>query len=156
MNKIKIKVWSKYEEKLLKKSPDDSGWDLRAAAPYSLNPGEFKTIETGIHVDMTAVELSPPFQIEAQVRARSGLGARHGIGIVNSPGTIDKNYLGPINVILINHSPTPFEIKKGDRIAQLVFVPVVKVEKIDYISRDSFMEIKSDRNHQGFGSSGLS
>lgn len=102
-----------------------AGMDLRAAIfePLELQPGARAMIPAGIRI-----ALPPGF--EAQVRPRSGLAARHGIGMVNAPGTIDADYRGEIRVILVNHGDAPFPIRRGDRIAQLVVAPVARVEWI--------------------------
>lgn len=99
-----------------------AGMDLRAAVEgeMCLDPGEWQAIPTGI---MVAI---PP-GYEAQVRPRSGLALRHGIGMVNAPGTIDSDYAGVVQVLLINHGREPFSIRRGDRIAQLVVAPVARV-----------------------------
>jgi dUTP pyrophosphatase len=99
-----------------------AGVDLRAAvdAPVTLAPGERRLVSTGLRIAL-------PDGFEAQVRPRSGLAVRHGIGMVNSPGTIDADYRGVIQVILINHGQEPFTIAWGDRIAQLVVAPVARV-----------------------------
>lgn len=86
-----------------------------------LQPGERRLIPTGIHIAL------PP-GYEAQVRPRSGLALHHGIGMVNSPGTIDSDYRGEIGVILINWGSEPFTIHRGDRIAQLIVAPVAQIE----------------------------
>lgn len=100
-----------------------SGMDLHAAVKDEeiLKPGEIKLIPTGIQVAI-------PMGFEGQVRPRSGLALKHGISIVNSPGTIDSDYRGAVGVILINQGKEPFSIKRGERIAQLVICPVAKAE----------------------------
>lgn len=98
----------------------------------------------------TGISVSIPEGHEAQVRARSGLAAKHGIGLVNSPGTIDADYRGEIAVIVINHGVEPFEIRRGDRIAQLVFAAVVVPELEERDDLDS-----TERGAGGFGSSGV-
>ena len=101
-----------------------AGMDLRAdlEAPVTLKPLERKLIPTGLHIEL-------PEGYEAQIRPRSGLAFKHGIGIVNSPGTIDADYRGEIKVLLINFSDQIFEINTGDRIAQMV---IAKHEKINW------------------------
>ena len=100
-----------------------SGMDLYAAVDEEivLKPGQRRLISTGIAI-------SVPEGYEAQVRPRSGLALRNGITLANAPGTIDADYRGEIGVILINHGETPFPVKRGDRIAQLVVVPVARAE----------------------------
>jgi len=98
-----------------------AGMDLRAAVrdPITLEPGARALVPTGIRIAL------PP-GTEAQVRPRSGLAIRHGVSMVNTPGTIDADYRGEIRVILINHGQEPFLIGRGDRIAQLVVAPVLR------------------------------
>jgi len=119
-----------------------AGLDLRADEACTLAPGERRLVPTGL-----AVELPPGH--EGQVRPRSGLAAKHGIGMVNAPGTIDQDYRGEVGVILVNHGREPFEVKRGERIAQLVVAPVTRVEVVlvDELSDTS-------RGHGGFGSTG--
>jgi len=100
-----------------------AGMDLRADVEetITLKPMERKLIPTGLHIEL-------PEGFEAQIRPRSGLAFKHGIGIVNSPGTIDADYRGEVKVLLINFSDQLFEINTGDRIAQMVVAPHEKVE----------------------------
>jgi len=127
-------------------SADAAGLDLLAAvadnAPLVLAPGKHATVPTGL-----AVALPPGF--EAQVRPRSGLAARHGVTVLNSPGTIDADYRGEISVILINHGDAPFMIRRGERIAQMVIAPVVRAELAVAASLSA-----TDRGSGGFGSTG--
>lgn len=99
-----------------------AGMDLRAAIemPHTLAPGERWAVPTGL-------KMAIPLGYEGQVRPRSGLALRHGIGIVNSPGTIDADYRGELKVPLINLSRDPFVIERGMRVAQLIVAPVVRV-----------------------------
>src|ERR1700679_885896 len=101
-----------------------AGMDLRAdlETPIALQPMQRKLVPTGLFMEL-------PEGYEAQIRPRSGLAFKHGIGIVNSPGTIDADYRGEIKVLLINFSDQPFEINNGDRIAQMV---VARHEKVDW------------------------
>ena len=127
-------------------SADAAGLDLLAAvadnAPLVLAPGKHATVPTGL-----AVALPPGF--EAQVRPRSGLAARHGVTVLNSPGTIDADYRGEISVILINHGDAPFMIRRGERIAQMVIAPVVRAELAVAASLSA-----TGRGSGGFGSTG--
>ena len=102
-------------------SEQAAGMDLRAAVtgPVVLGPGERAMVPTGIRIAL------PP-GTEAQVRPRSGLAIRHGISMVNSPGTIDADYRGEIKVLLINLGQEPFTINRGDRIAQMVIAPILQ------------------------------
>lgn len=118
-----------------------AGMDLYADLSHDtlLSPGERAMIPTGI-----AIEL--PDGYEAQIRPRSGLAIRHGITLVNSPGTIDPDYRGEIAVIVINHGSEPFIIKSGDRIAQMVFTRFVRVELVEVPELN-----KTARGEGGFG-----
>ena len=100
-----------------------AGLDLRAAvdSPVTLAPGAFASIPTGIRIAV-------PLGWEAQVRPRSGLAAKHGVTVLNTPGTIDADYRGEVRAILINHGSAPFVVHRGDRVAQLVLAPVARVE----------------------------
>ena len=126
-------------------SPGSSGFDLRAALGEAavLRPGERLLVPTGL-----VLEIPPGW--EGQVRPRSGLALRHGIGVVNAPGTIDSDYRGEVAVILINLGESPFTLQRGDRIAQLVIAPVATVE---WEEADSLEE--SERGAGGFGSTGV-
>ena len=105
------------------KTDGSSGMDLMANVEQTVKilPGEKKIISTGIIVAI-------PEQYEIQIRPRSGLAAKNGISVLNTPGTIDSDYRGEIKVILINHGKDIFEIKKNDRIAQMIVCPIIKVE----------------------------
>lgn len=121
-----------------------AGVDLHASlgAAFTLQPGERALVPTGI-----AMEL--PHGFEAQVRPRSGLALRHGIALVNSPGTIDADYRGEIGVILINLGSEPFTIVDGERIAQMVFA---RCERAEFIEVEELGE--TDRGAGGFGHTG--
>ena len=121
-----------------------SGVDLMAAldTPVTLEPMERRIIQTGLKIAL-------PEGYEAQIRPRSGLAAKYGITVLNSPGTIDADYRGEIGVILVNLSNTSFTIQPGDRIAQLV---VAKFEQIDWLAMNELSYTK--RGEGGFGSTG--
>lgn len=108
-----------------------------------LAPGQHRLFPTGICVEI-------PEGFEGQVRPRSGLALRHGITVLNSPGTVDADYRGEIGIVLVNHGPSPVEIKPLERIAQLVIAPVVKVE-IEVVASLS----ETDRAARGYGSTGV-
>jgi dUTP pyrophosphatase len=122
-----------------------AGMDLRAdvSETVTLKPMERKLIPTGLHIEL-------PEGFEAQIRPRSGLAFKHGIGIVNSPGTIDADYRGEIKVLLINFSDTDFEINTGDRIAQMV---VAKHEKVQWEQVEALSE--TSRGVGGYGHTGV-
>ena len=124
-----------------------AGMDLRAAVPENeplvVKPGERALTPTGLTIAL-------PAGYEAQVRPRSGLALKHGITCLNTPGTIDADYRGEVQVLLINHGQAPFVIKRGDRIAQMVVAPVTQiawniVEQLD----------QTERGSGGYGSTGI-
>ena len=149
MNNLRIKILKngfglplpKYE------SEGAAGMDLLAAIDaikkIKILPGRAEMIPTGIAVAL-------PLGFEAQIRPRSGLAAKNGITILNSPGTIDSDYRGEISAMLINHSKINFEIERGMRIAQMVITPVVQFNLIETQYLD-----KTERGGGGFGSTGL-
>jgi len=121
-----------------------AGSDLLAAIaePLTLQPGGRAIVPSGIAIAV-------PAGYEAQVRPRSGLAAKHGVTVLNSPGTIDADYRGEVGVILINHSEQPFTIERGMRIAQLILAPVVLPLWQETASLDN-----TERGAGGFGSTG--
>lgn len=122
--------------------PGDAGLDLVACEGVTLRPGERATVPTGIAVEIPAGHAG-------FVLPRSGLAARHGIGVVNSPGLIDSGYRGEISVVLLNTDPqSPFIVEPGMRIAQLVIAPVASVRLVEVEEL-----ALSERGGQGFGSS---
>lgn len=127
-------------------SAQAAGLDLLAAvpddAPVTLAPGARALIPTGL-----AIALPP--DLEAQVRPRSGLALKHGVTVLNSPGTIDADYRGEISVILINHGSEPFMIRRGERIAQLIVAPVYRAQLSEAVAL-----METSRNAGGFGSTG--
>jgi dUTP pyrophosphatase len=127
-------------------SADAAGLDLLAAVPEDkpvvLAPGAYAMIPTGLTIAL-------PSGFEAQVRPRSGLAAKHGVTVLNSPGTVDADYRGEICVLLINHGQQPFTIRRGERIAQMVIAPVVQAELAVATSLTS-----TARGSGGFGSTG--
>jgi dUTP pyrophosphatase len=148
LDKVKIKVkrisngsdvdLPKYE------SEGSAGMDIRACVekPIKLNPGEIKLIPTGL-------AFSIPAGYEGQIRPRSGLALRNGIGMVNSPGTIDSDYRGEIGIVMINWGTEPFTIMRGDRIAQMIIAKVYRAELNAVEDLDETL-----RGDGGFGHSG--
>lgn len=122
-----------------------AGFDLHACvdAPIVLQPGERHLVPTGIAMEI-------PVGFEGQVRPRSGLALRKGLGMVNAPGTVDSDYRGEIGVILINLGQEPVRIETGDRIAQMIIAPVCrpKIEVVDHLS-------ETERGDGGFGHTGV-
>ncbi len=127
-------------------SADAAGLDLLAAVPEDsplvLLPGRYALVPTAL-----TIELPPGY--EAQVRPRSGLAAKHGVTVLNAPGTVDADYRGEIGVLLINHGDAPFPIRRGERIAQMVIAPVIRAELVAAVSLSA-----TDRGGGGFGSTG--
>ena len=143
--KAEIKIISKSGELPTYETEGSAGADLRAYLdePVTLQPGERRLVPTGLFVEL-------PVGIEAQIRARSGMAIKHGIGLVNGVGTVDSDYRGEWNVPLINFSNEPYTIHNGERIAQVVFASYVKgefvvTEKID----------ETERGAGGFGHTGI-
>ena len=128
-------------------TPSSAGLDLRAnlESPIVLQPGERRLIPTGLHIEL-------PQGHEAQVRPRSGLAFKHGITVLNSPGTIDADYRGEIGVLLIHHGQAAFTIEPGERIAQLVVAPYVQVQW-NPVQEPAELAL-SQRGEGGFGHTG--
>ncbi|MEM8935957.1 MAG: dUTP diphosphatase [Pseudomonadota bacterium] len=122
-----------------------AGCDIRAAVsePVTLQPGARAMIPTGL-----AIALPPGW--EAQMRPRSGLAAKHGVALVNAPGTIDADYRGEIKVILINHGSEDFVVNRGERVAQMVIAPVFQAQFTVVDTLDD-----TERGEGGFGSTGV-
>ncbi|MBK8770146.1 MAG: dUTP diphosphatase [Rhizobiales bacterium] len=121
-----------------------AGLDLRAAAALTLKPHQRALVPTGLAIAL-------PDGFEAQVRPRSGLAVKHGVTVLNAPGTIDADYRGEIQVPLINHGDADFVIARGDRIAQMVIAAVTQVDLVEVAALDDTV-----RGGNGFGSSGRS
>ncbi len=123
-----------------------AGLDLPAAVPadqpLTLPPGRYALVPTGLTIAL-------PEGYEAQVRPRSGLAAKHGVTVLNAPGTVDADYRGEISVLLINHGAEPFTIKRGERIAQMVIAPVARAELVAVTELSS-----TARGSGGYGSTG--
>ncbi len=119
-----------------------AGLDLRAAETITLRPGTRCLMPTGIAIAL-------PQGFEAQVRPRSGLAVKHGVTVLNAPGTIDSDYRGEVKVPLINHGQEDFTIARGDRIAQMVVAPVTRISWSELEMLDD-----TERGTGGFGSSG--
>jgi dUTP pyrophosphatase len=128
-------------------SASAAGLDLLAAVaadyPVVIAPGQFTAIPTGIAIAL-------PAGLEAQVRPRSGLAARHGVTVLNAPGTIDADYRGEVAVLLINHGREAFSVERGSRIAQLIVAPVTIVTL-----REVKKLTETARGSGGFGSTGI-
>ena len=121
----------------------DAGMDVRSVEDVTIPVGGRALVRTGL------VMLLPPMY-EAQVRPRSGLALKHGVTVLNAPGTIDSGYRGEVGVILANFGDAAFPVRKGDKIAQLVIAPVTQPEVVETAVVD-----ETDRGAGGFGSTGL-
>ncbi len=142
---LKVKVINKGSQPLPEyATPQSAGMDLRANIPESvtLNPLERRLIPTGLHIAL-------PIGYEAQIRPRSGLALKHGITVLNSPGTIDADYRGELMTLLINLSQEPFVINPGERIAQMV---VARHEQVDFVLVDELDD--TERGAGGYGHTG--
>lgn len=120
---------------------DDAGFDLFAVEEFVLHPQEYARIPTGLCIEL-------PSGTEAQIRPRSGLAAKHGVTVLNTPGTIDAGYRGEIQVIMINHGKKDFSIHPGMRIAQMVIKPIYDISFVEVFEVED-----SARGKSGFGSS---
>jgi dUTP pyrophosphatase len=122
---------------------ESAGMDVRAAERTEIAPGERAMVRTGLRIEI-------PRGYEGQVRPRSGLAAKYGVTVLNSPGTIDSDYRGEILVILINLGKETFTAQKGDRVAQIIFAPC---ERMELAETDEIAD--SGRSSGGFGSTGI-
>lgn len=148
--KMKLKYVNKSQNKIDYAKEGDSGFDLRAnldTDQITIESGEYKLVPTGIYFEI-------PTGFEIQIRSRSGLAAKHGVAVLNSPGTIDSGYRGEIQVILINHGKNPFVIQNGDRIAQAVYASVLAKHIVDLEEVPEISD-NTERGATGFGSSGV-
>ncbi len=116
--------------------------DLPAAESVHIKPGKRASVGTGLQIEL-------PEGFEGQVRPRSGMAMKYGVTVLNAPGTIDADYRGELRVLLINHGEEPFEIAPGDRIAQLVVVPVTQAE-VELVTS----LVQTNRGDKGFGHTG--
>ena len=123
----------------------DSGLDLSSIETLTLRPGMIRTVDTGLRIAL-------PVGCEGQVRPRSGLAAKHGITVLNAPGTIDEGFRGRMKVILVNHGAANFLVEEGMRIAQLIIMPITRFDPVEVSERDGLGY--TDRGSDGFGSSG--
>ena len=142
---IEVKVVNASREALpAYQTPLSAGMDLRAnvTEPLVLQPGQRALVPTGLRIEL-------PAGYEAQIRPRSGLAFKHGLTVLNSPGTIDADYRGEIQVLLINLSDQAFEVKRGERIAQMV---VARHERVQWIETDELSD--TERGAGGFGHTG--
>ncbi len=147
MDAIKINIYRSSPDLELPqyKTNGSVGLDLLASTDgiVRIEPGAHEMIPTGLFLEI-------PSGYEGQVRPRSGLAAKYGVTVLNTPGTIDSDYRGEVKVILINHGSQPFTVRRGDRIAQIVFAPISRIE---WIEVESLAE--TERGSGGFGHTGM-
>ncbi|KKL61314.1 hypothetical protein LCGC14_2196560, partial [marine sediment metagenome] len=122
-------------------SPGSSGWDIKSNEELILHNGKAEVVSTGISVEV-------PRGYELQIRPRSGMAVK-GVGVANSPGTVDSDYRGEIGIVLLNHNSHPYLVKKGDRIAQLVLQEVPEIEWMEVDALSS-----TERGSEGYGRTG--
>ena len=142
--RIQVKFYRETDNPLPEyQNEGDAGLDIRSNEDVSVRAFNWTTIGTGLYIII-------PFGYEGQIRTRSGLAAKYGLQVLNSPGTIDSGYRDELKIILMNHNHLPYEIKKGDRIAQLVIKPMTQAqhEEISEMDRD-------DDRGGGLGSTGV-
>ena len=143
---IQVKVINKGKQPLPKyATPQSAGMDLRAniEEAFTLKPLERKLVPTGLFISL-------PEGYEAQVRPRSGLALKHGITVLNTPGTVDADYRGEVGVVLVNLSNEPFTVEPGERIAQMV---IAKHERADFVVVEELDE--TERGAGGYGHTGV-
>ena len=141
---MKIEIYRETDNPLPEyQNKGDAGLDIRSNEDVSVRGFHWETIGTGLYIII-------PFGYEGQIRTRSGLAAKHGLQVLNSPGTIDSGYRDELKVILMNHNLWAYEVKKGDRIAQLVISPMTQaqIEEAFYLDKD-------DDRGGGLGSTGV-
>ena len=149
MKKIKIRIKRKGTAKDLPvpsyATSGSSGVDLYADVDKEevIAPGEIRLVSVGIYIEI-------PDGYEAVVRPRSGLAIKHGISLVNTPGTIDSDYRGLVNIIVINHGKEAFTVKRGQRLAQMVFQEITRADFVEVEELD-----ETQRAHGGFGHTGV-
>ena len=144
MDKLQVKIYRETDNPMPEyQNKGDAGLDIRSNEDVSIRGFHWETIGTGLYVII-------PFGYEGQMRSRSGLAAKKGVHVLNSPGTIDSGYRDELKVILMNHHQWAYEVKKGDRIAQLVISPMTQaqIEEAFYLDKD-------DDRGGGLGSTGV-
>tara|TARA_B110001454_G_scaffold214465_1_gene234273 strand:- start:256 stop:711 length:456 start_codon:yes stop_codon:yes gene_type:complete len=149
IDRLKIQVYRETDNPLPSYKKDgDAGMDIRSNVDITLRAFNWSTVKTGLYVII-------PWGYEGQVRSRSGLAAKHGIHVLNSPGTIDSGYRDELLIILMNHMHLPYDIKKGDRIAQLVIKPVIMSEMVEIDKGTHIIESETENRGGGLGSTGV-
>ena len=147
--RLEVKIYRETDNPLPSfKNKGDAGMDIRSNEDIQVSGFHWTTVGTGLFFII-------PHGYEGQVRSRSGLAAKHGLQVLNTPGTIDSGYRDELKVILINHSKWAYEIKKGDRIAQLVIKPVEQPQ-LQEIDKDThILESETENRGGGLGSTGV-
>ena len=130
------------------KNDGDAGMDIRSNEDIKIRAFCWVTISTGLFIII-------PWGYEGQVRSRSGLAAKFGLCVLNSPGTIDSGYRDELKIIMMNHNHLPYEVKKGDRIAQLVIKPVIRPELVNISLAQHREKSETDNRGGGLGSTGV-
>ena len=147
--RLQIKVYRETDNPLPEyKKKGDAGMDIRSNEDVHIRAFNWVTINTGLYIII-------PYGYEGQVRSRSGLAAKFGLQVLNTPGTIDSGYRDELKVILINHSKWAYEIKKGDRIAQLVIKPVEQPQLQEIDKATHILESETENRGGGLGSTGV-
>jgi dUTP pyrophosphatase len=147
--RLQVKVYRETDNPLPEfKNDGDAGMDIRSNEDIRIRAFNWVTISTGLYIII-------PYGYEGQVRSRSGLAAKCGLQVLNTPGTIDSGYRDELKVILINHNHNSYEVKKGDRIAQLVVKPIEQVQLIDIDKGTHAAEIELKNRGGGLGSTGV-
>jgi dUTP pyrophosphatase len=147
--KLQIKIYRETDNPLPTfKNRGDAGMDIRSNEDVRIRAFSWVTIGTGLFIII-------PYGYEGQVRSRSGLAAKHGLQVLNTPGTIDSGYRDELKVILINHNHISYDVKKGDRIAQLVIKPVVTADVAEIDKSKHIIESETENRGGGLGSTGV-
>ena len=148
-DRLQIKIYRETDNPMPEyKRNGDAGMDIRSNEDVRVRAFSWITISTGLYIVV-------PYGYEGQVRSRSGLAAKHGLCVLNSPGTIDSGYRDELKILMINHNHFPYEISKGDRIAQLVIKPVITAEMIDIDKDEHTAESETENRGGGLGSTGV-
>jgi dUTP pyrophosphatase len=147
--RLQVQVYRETDNPLPEyKTDGDAGMDIRSNEDVRVRAFCWVTINTGLYIII-------PHGYEGQVRSRSGLAAKHGLQVLNTPGTIDSGYRDELKIIMINHNHFPYEIKKGDRIAQLVIKPVVTADMVEIDKNQHILESETENRGGGLGSTGV-
>jgi len=147
--KLQIEIYRETNNPMPEYKKDgDAGMDIRSNVDIKIRAFNWTTIDTGLYFVI-------PYGYEGQVRSRSGLAAKFGLQVLNSPGTIDSGYRDELKIIMINHNHIPYDIKIGDRIAQLVIKPVIMSEMVEIDKPTHIIESLTENRGGGLGSTGV-